>query len=47
MHDDENLETFHFFLTPTRPGDFVIPGFDVKTQGGETFQVADVRIHAK
>ncbi len=47
MHYDENLETFHFFLTPTRAGDFTIPGFDVKTQSGEKFHVADVKIHAR
>jgi uncharacterized protein (DUF58 family) len=47
MHYDENLETFHFFLTPARPGDFTIPGFDIRTQSGEKFHVADIEIHAK
>jgi uncharacterized protein (DUF58 family) len=46
MSYDNTTETFHFFLTPTRNGDFVVPGFDIKTQSGEKFHVADVKIHA-
>src|SRR5579872_3535992 len=31
--------TFSFFLTPTRPGDFTVPAFDFRTDDGQTLHV--------
>jgi uncharacterized protein (DUF58 family) len=46
MNYDTEMEAFHFFLTPTRAGDFTIPGFDIRTQDGEKLHVPDIKIHA-
>jgi BatD DUF11 like domain len=39
-------QDFNFFVTPTQPGDYTIPAFDIRTDDGQTLHVAAIKLHA-
>jgi BatD DUF11 like domain len=42
---DPNSNTFSFFLTPARAGDFTVPAFDFRTDDGQTLHVGPLKFH--
>jgi len=40
-------EDFTFLVTPSRAGDFTIPGFDLLSDDGQTLHVPPIKLHAK
>jgi BatD DUF11 like domain len=43
---DPHTNTFTFFLTPQRAGDFTVPAFDFRTDDGQTLHVGPLKFHA-
>jgi len=43
---DPHTNTFTFFLTPARAGDFTVPAFDFRTDDGQTLHVGSLKFHA-
>jgi hypothetical protein len=43
---DPNQHAYTFFLSPSRPGDFVVPAFNVRADDGETLHVGPIKFHA-
>jgi len=44
--NDPHTNTFTFFLTPSRVGDFTVPAFDIRTDDGQTLHVGPIKFHA-
>jgi len=42
---DPHRNTFTFFVTPSRTGDLTVPGFDFRTDDGQTLHVGPIKIH--
>ena len=43
---DPNQRAYTFFLSPSRPGDFIVPAFNVRADDGETVHVGPIKFHA-
>jgi hypothetical protein len=42
---DPNHNAYTFFVTPSRPGDFVIRAFDIRTDSGQVLHVNALTLH--